>query len=127
LVKVISYGPPLGPELIAATLAQVEAIAMIAESKLRTAIAKGEFDDLPGSGKPLELDDLSRVPPELRMGYKLLRNAGCLPPELEARKEMARLGALLDATGDPAERARLSRLRSDAEMRYRLLVERRGR
>jgi hypothetical protein len=100
---------------------------MIAESKLRTAIAKGEFDDLPGSGKPLELDDLSRVPPELRMGYKLLRNAGCLPPELEARKEMARLGALLDATGDPAERARLSRLRSDAEMRYRLLVERRGR
>jgi hypothetical protein len=100
---------------------------MIAESKLRTAIANGEFDDLPGSGKPLELDDLSRVPPELRMGYKLLRNAGCLPPELEARKEMARLGALLDATGDPAERARLSRLRSDAEMRYRLLVERRGR
>jgi hypothetical protein len=105
----------------------MQAIAKIAESKIRTAIANGEFDDLPGRGKPLELDDLSRVPAELRMGYKLLRNAGCLPPELEARKEMARLGALLDATGGPTERARLSRLRSDAELRYRLLIERRRR
>jgi hypothetical protein len=105
----------------------MEAIARIAESKLRKAIENGEFDDVPGHGKPLELDDLSRVPPELRMGYKLLRNSGCLPPELEARQELARLGRLLDATGDPTERARLSRLRGDAELRYRLLVERRRR
>jgi Domain of unknown function (DUF1992) len=105
----------------------MEAIAKIAESKIRTATANGEFADLPGRGKPLELEDLSRVPAELRMGYKLLRNAGCLPPELEARKELARLGGLLDATGDPTERARLSRLRSDAELRYRLLIERRRR
>jgi hypothetical protein len=105
----------------------MEAIAKLAESNIRTAMANGEFDDLPGRGKPLELEDLSRVPAELRMGYKLLRNAGCLPPELEARKELARLGGLLDATGDPTERARLSRLRSDAELRYRLLIERRRR
>jgi hypothetical protein len=56
-----------------------------------------------------------------------LRNAGCLPPELEARKEAARLGALIAATGDPAERARLSRLRAEAEARYRILLERRSR
>jgi hypothetical protein len=105
----------------------MEAIAVIAESKIRTAIENGEFDNLPGHGKPLELGDLARVPPELRMSYKLLRNAGCLPPELEARKELARLGALLDATGDPTERARLSRLRCDAELRYRLILERRPR
>jgi Domain of unknown function (DUF1992) len=105
----------------------MEAVAKLAESKIRTAMANGVFDDLPGRGKPLELEDLSRVPAELRMGYKLLRNAGCLPPELEARKELARLGGLLDATGDPTERARLSRLRSDAELRYRLLIERRRR
>lgn len=101
----------------------MEAVALLAETKIRVAMTRGEFDDLPGEGRPLPLEDLSRVPAELRMGYKLLRNAGCLPPELEARKEVARLGALLAATGDPGERTRLSRLRADAETRYRLLVE----
>ena len=105
----------------------MDALARMAESKIRSAIARGEFDDLPGHGKPLQLEDLSRVPAELRMGYKLLRTAGCLPPELEARKDAARLGALLAATGDPEERARLSRLRSDALLRYQVLADRRRR
>jgi hypothetical protein len=103
----------------------VLALQRLAESKIRAAMERGEFDDLPGRGKPLALEDLSGVPAELRMGFKLLRNAGCLPPELEARREAARLGALIAATGDPEERSRLSGLRADAELRYRLLAERR--
>ncbi len=105
----------------------MDVLALLAESKIRGAMARGEFDKLPGHGRPLKLEDLSRVPPELRSGVKLLRNAGCLPPELEARKEVTRLGTLLAATGDAAERSRLSRLRADAELRYRMLVERRRR
>jgi hypothetical protein len=105
----------------------VSALALLAESKIQAAMARGDFDDLPGRGKPLPLEDLSRVPPDLRMGFKLLRNAGCLPPELEARKEVTRLGSLMAATGDPEERARLAGLRGEAELRYRLLVERRRR
>jgi Domain of unknown function (DUF1992) len=105
----------------------VGVIAHLAESKIRAAMARGEFDNLPGGGKPLPLEDLSRVPPDLRMGFKLLRNAGCLPPELEARKEVARLGALVATAGDTEERARLSALRSEAELRYALMVERRHR
>jgi hypothetical protein len=105
----------------------VEALALLAESRIRAAMAEGRFDNLPGSGRPLPGDDLTGVPSELRMGFKLLRNAGCLPPELEARKEAARLGTLIAATGDPAERTRLSRLRADAELRYQLLVEHRPR
>ena len=103
----------------------MDALSLLAESKIRAAMARGDFDDLPGRGKPLRFDDLSSVPAELRAGYKLLRNAGCLPPELEARRDAVRLGSLLAATGDPEERARLSSLRADAELRYRLLVERR--
>ena len=103
----------------------VELLALLAESKIRAAMAHGEFDNLPGHGRPLRLEDCSRVPAELRMGYKLLRNANCLPPELEARKELARLGPLIAATGDPEERARLSRMRADVELRYQLLVEHR--
>jgi Domain of unknown function (DUF1992) len=105
----------------------MSAFDMLAESKIQAAIARGEFDDLPGRGKPLARDDMARVPAELRPGYRILRNAGCLPPELEARREVARLGALLEATGDPQERSRLSALRRDAELRYALLSERRRR
>ena len=103
----------------------MDAVAILAESKIRTAMSRGEFDDLPGRGRPLAPDGLARVPADLRMGYRLLRNAGCLPPELEARKEVARLGSLIATAGDAEERRHLSRLRADAELRYRLLVERR--
>jgi len=102
----------------------VSALRLLAESKIRAGMSRGEFDGLPGHGKPLAIEELSRVPAHLRMGFKLLRNAGCLPPELEARREVVRLGALIATAGDPAERARLSSLRAAAELRYRLLVER---
>ncbi|HEJ0424518.1 MULTISPECIES: DUF1992 domain-containing protein [Citrobacter] len=66
-----------------------------AERHITDAQIKGEFDNLPGSGEPLALDDDSHVPPELRTGYRLLKNAGCLPPELEQRKEAIQLLDLL--------------------------------
>ena len=49
---------------------------------------------------PLEMDDLSLVPEELRMCYKVLKNAGLLPPELELRKEIATLELLLETIDD---------------------------
>lgn len=105
----------------------MNALELLAESKIHAAMVMGKFDDLPGRGKPLPLDGSSRVPADLRMAFKLLRNAGCLPPELEARKESVRLGALIATAGSAEERARLSRLRADAELRHRLLLERRAR
>ena len=48
----------------------------------------GEFDNLEGQGQPLKLEDDSHIPPELRMAYKILKNADCLPPELELRQEI---------------------------------------
>ncbi|BBJ69370.1 MULTISPECIES: DUF1992 domain-containing protein [Enterobacter] len=66
-----------------------------AERHIRDAQKKGEFDDLPGRGEPLVLDDDSHIAPELRAGYRLLKNAGCLPPELEQRREAVELADLL--------------------------------
>ena len=63
-------------------------IQKLAEEKIRTAIDRGDLDDLPGHGKPLELDDNTTVPEELRAAYRLLKNSGYLPPELELRKEI---------------------------------------
>ena len=99
--------------------------ARIAEAKIAAGMASGEFDDLPGAGKPLELEDLSHVPAHMRAGYKLLRNADVLPPEAELRREIYSLGNLIDATSDPEDREELRRRRREAELRYALLTERR--
>ncbi len=100
--------------------------AHIAEAKIADAMQRGEFDDLPGAGKPLELEDLSHIPAHLRLGYKVLRNANVLPPEVELRREMYSLDRLIEATSDPDEVDELRRKRRESELRYSLLVERRG-
>jgi hypothetical protein len=103
------------------------------------AIAAGELDNLPGAGKPLALDDDALVPEELRVAHRILRNAGFLPPEVEARREIAGIATLLrHATDDQARRDAVARLalieaRLEAQGRtlprdYRALVgERMGR
>jgi hypothetical protein len=54
----------------------------IAERVIQEAIARGELDDLPGAGRPLELDDDALVPEELRLAYRILKNAGYVPEEV---------------------------------------------
>ncbi len=66
-----------------------------AERHIEEALHDGAFDNLPGHGEPLKLDDDSYIPVELRSGYRLLKNAGCLPPELEMRNEALELQDLL--------------------------------
>src|SRR5262245_12455488 len=97
----------------------------IAEARIREAIARGELDDLPGSGKPLELEVLSHVPEDRRAGYLLLKNAGVLPEEMRLRKEMVTLEALLDACADADERTRLRRDLNWKMIRFQVLMERR--
>lgn len=87
------------------------AFEIIAEKRIREAMERGEFDRLPGAGQPLRLDDDAMVPRELRMAYKILRNAGCLPPELELRKEILTLRDLLRAVeGDGERRTKIGEL-----------------
>lgn len=66
-----------------------------AERHILEAQRNGQFENLPGAGEPIILDDDSNVPEELRAGYRLLKNAGCLPPELAQRKEAIELADLL--------------------------------
>jgi hypothetical protein len=80
---------------------------IIAERKIREAQEKGEFDNLPGKGKPLQLEDDSQVPEELRLAYKILKNADCLPPELELKKDIIRMEEMLRGVQDVKEKYRL--------------------
>lgn len=98
-------------------------IDSLAEEQIRAAIRRGELDDLPGQGKPLALDDDSGIPEELRVAYRILRNAGCLPPELTLRNEIHQLEELLDQaeadTGSLAIRRRLCLLKARLAMHGR--------
>ena len=67
----------------------------IVEARIQAAIERGELRDLPGEGKPLQLDDDSAIPETLRAAYRLLKNAGYLPPELQLRKDVREAEQLL--------------------------------
>jgi len=84
------------------------------ERRIKAAISRGEFDNLPGAGRPLALDDDLLVPVELRAAYRLLRNAGFVPPELTQVAEVNQLlGRLPRADiGDSERRAGGRRLRA---------------
>ncbi len=66
----------------------MKAIEWIAEQRILEAIEQGKLDDLPGKGKPVELDQDWHLPPEVRLAYRILRNAGFVPPVLSLRKEI---------------------------------------
>jgi hypothetical protein len=100
--------------------------ARIAEAKIQDGIERGDFDDLPGRGKPLQLEDMSHVPPHLRLGYKVLRNAGVAPPEVELRREVYRLDREIATTRDPEALAELRRRRRDSDLSLAVMLERRA-
>ena len=83
-----------------------ETFDKIAEKKIREAMDNGEFDNLPGQGKPLQLEDDRHLPQDIRLAHKILKNADCLPPELELRKEIFTIEELLDGVRDAKEKYR---------------------
>ena len=79
----------------------------IVEERIRTAQRKGEFKNLAGSGKPLKLAEDRHIAEELRLPYKILKNADLLPPEIELKKKIERTEDLLDGMQDTAEKYRI--------------------
>lgn len=79
----------------------------IVEERIREALRRGEFDDLPGRGEPLRLEDDGHIPEELRLAYKILKNAGFVPPEIQLKKEIIRTEELMSGMEDAAERYRM--------------------
>ncbi len=101
--------------------------AKIAEQRIQEAMARGEFENLALKGEPIPYEDLSHVPEELRMGFKILKNAGVLPEELELKRGIMSLRRLLDACGDEDERTLLRRRLTARQLRFSMLMEKHGR
>ncbi|MBV8857603.1 MAG: DUF1992 domain-containing protein [Acidobacteria bacterium] len=98
----------------------------LVEQKIREAQEAGEFDDLEGAGRPVNLDAYFNTPEELRAGYAVLKNAGVLPQEAALIKELNEAAARLEACRDEGERERLRAALQDLQLKYNLWVERNG-
>ncbi len=79
----------------------------IVEERIKSAQRKGQFDNLEGSGKLLRLDDDRHIPEELRLAYKMLKNADCAPPEIELKKEILKTETLLSEMTETAAKYKL--------------------
>jgi hypothetical protein len=82
---------------------------LIAEQKISEAIARGELSNLPGEGRPLDLQDDALVPEDLRMACRILKNAGFVPPEVEMVREIGDLKRYIDTLAEGGARTRALR------------------
>ncbi len=115
----------------------------IIEQKIREAQMRGDFDNLPGSGEPVDIEDDRHVPEDLRLAYKILKNADCVPPEIALKKEIRQMEDMLENLSDEKEKYRqikkinfkimqlnmmkkTSPLLEDTEIYYKKVLEKTG-
>lgn len=106
----------------------MDVFARIAEEKIKEAIKRGELDHLPGMGEPLNLkDDLPGLSPELKMGYRMLKNAGYVPEEIDQlRREMVTLEDLIAGIHDEGQKNDARKKLNQKKLRFHELVKRRN-
>jgi len=103
----------------------LDIFALIAEDKIKAAIKQGELDNLPGKGKPLQLDDLSSIPEELRMGYRLLKNAGFFDEEAKLGRDIMHLTESLKGITNPENQMKLRDEINEKRARFEKIMDER--
>ncbi|CRK81913.1 DnaJ family domain-containing protein [Neobacillus massiliamazoniensis] len=98
---------------------------IVSEDRIKKAYRDGDFNHLPGYGKPLQLEDLSGIPEELRMAYKLMKNAGYTEEESSLRQEMMTIESLLKKCDD-SEKDDLQKKLNEKMLRFNQLMSKRG-
>lgn len=101
-------------------------MSWLAEQRINEAMNRGEFEQLAGKGKPLELEELSHIPEDLRMSYKIMKNAGCIPEEMQLKGELLKLQDLIHACENAGEKEKLRKSLTEKKLRFQLLMEQRG-
>jgi len=97
------------------------------EALIKEAQARGEFDNLPGKGKPLDLTEYFNTPEDVRVAQAMLKNAGMVPLEIELLQEMAILKELLESVSAEAEKDKPRKILKEKQLQFNLLLERRKR
>jgi hypothetical protein len=86
-------------------------------------LAGNEDEELPGRGKPLNLDEYFSWPEDQRVALSLLKNSGCVPFEVELLKEIARLCEEIEKCSDGEARALLQRKLQEERVQLSLRIE----
>ena len=102
-------------------------IASSVEKRIREAIAAGEFDNLEGTGKPLDLDGYFNTPEDVRMGYSVLKSAKIVPEEVDRLKEIGELKEKIKSAADETEKKTLTKILNEKTLALDLILERKRR
>ena len=97
------------------------------EAIIQEAMARGEFANLSGQGKPIDLTEYFNTPEDVRVAQAMLKNAGMVPVEIELLQEMAAIKELLDSARDESEKEKLRKALREKQLQFDLLLERRRR
>jgi hypothetical protein len=84
----------------------IDAIRIIAERKISESIEEGLLNIEAWHNRPLPKSNDCMIPDDLRMAYKMLKNAGYVPPEIETKKEIQKLEDLIAASEDEHTRVK---------------------
>ncbi|MDX8046892.1 DUF1992 domain-containing protein [Gracilibacillus sp. S3-1-1] len=103
----------------------MDVFSQLAEERIKQAIKDGDFDHLQGKGKPQKKDPLQHIPDDLRMSYRIMRNSGYLPEEVQLNKELASLRDLLKCCTDEGEKQHITKQISMKELQFQLILEKR--
>ena len=99
----------------------------IVEALIKEAMERGEFDNLPGKGKPIDLTEYFETPEEVRIANSVLKNAGMTPREVDLFKEIAELKQLLEAMLDEKKKQEIGKQIRQKQIEFNLLMERQKR
>jgi hypothetical protein len=99
---------------------------IVSEDRIKKAYKDGEFENLPGLGKPMQLEDLSGIPEDLRMAYKVLKNAGYTQDESQLRQEMMTIESLIKKCDDSSEKEDLQKKLNEKLLRFNQVLSKRG-
>jgi hypothetical protein len=94
------------------------------EEAIRNAINRGDFENLKGKGKPLDLNDYYDTPEDVRLGFSLLKNAGYIPEEVELLNTITELKTKIKETVNEVEKKELSKKLLETQLKYDLRMER---
>ncbi len=99
----------------------------IVEAIIKEAMERGEFDNLPGKGKPIDLTEYFQTPEEVRLAYSVLKNAGMTSHEVDLLKEIAELKQMLAAVQDEKKKQEITRQIGQKQVEFSLIMERQKR
>lgn len=93
------------------------------EELIRLAIEHGEFKDLAGQGKPVDLSDYFNTPENIRLTYSILKNTGILPEEIEHLNNIEQLRLELKSCADDLRKKQINKKINELLLNTNLLRE----